>query len=449
MDDHKNGDFSPYLIKSTDRGESWTLISEDLPDRHLVWRVIQDHEKQDLLFAGTEFGVYFTVDGGENWQELSGGVPTIAFRDLEIQRDHNDLVGATFGRGFYILDDYTPLREIDNQTLNQEGHLFTPRDTFWYIENSVVGSMGDDYFKADNPPFGTVFTYYLRDSYQSLEAQRKERERELGEDEDVSFPGWDQLEEEQREQEPKVIITIKNEDGSVVNRVEGPATEGFHRVNWELDYPSKDVVELEDEPGGGYYGGGFMATPGIYTATLSKVVRGEMTQLSDPVTFEVEPLQDGALEGASNEEIAEFRETMESFQQDLTQTTNKLQKQIQKVEALQKALSRAEEEAPDLVNELHNARMDLLELNERMNGSEAKSEVGELPDDVSPRSRLFMGYRALRTTYGPTEMHRNNLEIGKEELQEFKQDLNDFAENVIPELEKAVQNAGAPPIEDS
>ena len=447
MDDHKNGDFAPYLIKSTDRGESWSLISDDLPDRHLVWRVIQDHEKQDLLFVGTEFGVFFTVDGGENWQELNGGVPTISFRDLEIQRDHNDLVGATFGRGFYILDDYSPLREIDNQTLNQEAKLFTPRDTFWYVENSVVGSMGDNYFKAENPPFGTVFTYYLKDSYKSLEDQRQEREEKLNKNEDVSFPGWDSLEAEIREEEPKVVITIENENGNVVNRIEGPTSEGFHRINWELNHSSKDMVEFEES--GDLFEDGFMATPGTYTATLSKIVRGKVTQLSEPVTFEVVPLRDGALEGASNEEFAEFRENLETFQQNLTKATNTLQHQITKINSLQRALYRADQQAPDLVSRLNEARLRLQELNEQMNGSEAKQQVGQLSDTPSPRSRLFVGYRALRTTYGPTEMHRNTVETGKEELQEFKKDLTNFVDNVMPKLEKAVQNAGAPPVEDN
>ena len=127
-DDHKSGDFSPYLLKSTDRGESWTRIDGDLPDRHLVWRMTQDHVDPDLLFAGTEFGIFFTVDGGENWQELGGGVPTISFRDIHIQREWNDLVGGSFGRGIFVLDDYTPLRELTPELLNQEAVLFDTRD---------------------------------------------------------------------------------------------------------------------------------------------------------------------------------------------------------------------------------------------------------------------------------------------------------------------------------
>ncbi|MBN2731238.1 MAG: hypothetical protein JXR26_02305 [Balneolaceae bacterium] len=447
LDNHKFGDLSPYLIKSTDKGRSWSSIAEDLPDRHIVWRVVQDHEDEDLLFAATEFGVFFTVDGGGEWMKLEGGVPTISFRDITIQRDKNDLVAASFGRGIYILDDYTPLRHIDEETLNQEATLFPTRDAFWYVENSVVGSQGADMFKAPNPPFGAVFTYYLKEGYQSLETQRRKKENDLEEDEDVPFPGWDQLDAELREQKPQIFITVKDQQGNVVNRVKGPASKGFHRVNWELNYPSKDVIALGEEAGGGFFfGGGFMATPGTYTASLSKVVQGNVTSLSEPITFEVKPLQNQALEGASNEAIAKFRENLEVFQQDLSQTTNKLQNQLEKINALQTALFRASKEAPTLAERLNDTRLDLLELNEQMNGSEAKAQIGER-NPPNPRSRLFVGYRALRTTYGPTEMHRKAVETGKEELAEFKQKLNQIAGEVMPELEEAVQEAGAPPVE--
>jgi hypothetical protein len=133
LDHHKQGDFSPYLLKSTDRGRSWVSIAGDLPERHLVWRLVQDHVKPELLFAGTEFGVFFTVDGGDRWVELTGGVPTIPFRDLVIQRRENDLVGATFGRGFYVLDDYTVLREVTEERLAEEATLFPIRPAWWYL----------------------------------------------------------------------------------------------------------------------------------------------------------------------------------------------------------------------------------------------------------------------------------------------------------------------------
>ena len=124
VDDHKSGDFSPYILKSTNRGGTWTSISEGLPERHIVWRIVQDHVNPRLLFAGTEFGVFFTIDGGEKWVKLAGGAPTISFRDLVIQKRENDLVAASFGRGFWILDDYTPFAHANGGPAAKRGHSF-------------------------------------------------------------------------------------------------------------------------------------------------------------------------------------------------------------------------------------------------------------------------------------------------------------------------------------
>jgi len=448
LDDHKNGDFSPYLIKSTDRGESWTSIAGNLPDRHLVWRLVQDDVNENLLFAATEFGIFFTVDGGTEWIELEGGAPTISFRDITIQRRHDDVVGGSFGRGIFILDDYTPLRSVTPELLEQEAHLFDTRDAHWYVPRDVTDSQGDNMYTAENPPFGAVFTYYLKEGYQTQEAERQEREQALDEGEDVPFPGWDALEAEQREQGPVVLVVVKDENGTVVNRVAGPTSAGFHRVNWDLEYPSKDVVDLGSEEFGAPGDDGFMATPGTYTATLTKIEEGTMTTLSDPITFEVVPLREGTLDGAPHEEIAAFREEVEALQQDLSTTANTLEQQLDKVHAMQTALARAEREAPQLVTQLHEARTQLLDLREAMEGSEAKDEIGER-DPPTPSSRLFVGYRALRTTYGPTEMHREMIAVGRSELATIQSQLDDLVENVMPELESALEAAGAPPLENS
>ncbi len=447
LDNHKYGDMSPYILKSTDQGKSWESISDDLPEDHVVWRIVQDDVNKNLMFAATEFGVFFTVDGGEEWTKLESGMPTIAIRDIVIQRQHDDLVAGSFGRGIFILDNYAPLREVSPQMLNQQAKLFEARDAFWYIPDEEVENLGANFYTAENPPFGAVFTYYLKDDLQSLREQRLEREEELGEKEDVPFPGWDNLEAEKRQEGPKVILTIKDSDGNVVRKIEGPTSSGFHRVNWNLRYPSKDVVELEQEEGG-WYDGGFMATPGTYTATLSQEVLGAVKQLSEPVEFEVKPLREGTLERASNTTIDKFRETLETFQQNLTQTENTIEKQLNRVNAMKTALSRASQEDTALAKRLHEARIQLLDLKKQMDGSEAKQEIGERTQ-VTPGSRLYVGYNALGSTYGPTPMHVNTIEAGRAELKTIQQNLNQFVENVMPQLEKAVQNTGAPPIEDN
>ncbi len=145
VDQHKNGDYAPYVFRSDDRGSTWTSIAGDLPARHIVWRLVQDHEAPGLFFAGTEFGVFFTVNAGKTWVKLEGSSPTIPWRDLVIQRRENDLVGATFGRGIYILDDYSPLRTVSADPCSAIRCCFpceTPpgtfRDRYWAATTTIV-----------------------------------------------------------------------------------------------------------------------------------------------------------------------------------------------------------------------------------------------------------------------------------------------------------------------
>ncbi|MGD1839988.1 MAG: WD40/YVTN/BNR-like repeat-containing protein [Thermonemataceae bacterium] len=209
FDNHKYGDYKPYLFKSSDKGKSWTSIANNLPDRTLLWRIVQDHEKSDLMFLGTEYGVYFTLDGANTWTQFKGGLPNISVRDLAIQKRENDLVAGTFGRGIYILDDYSSLREFDPSKAETEAQLFTPRAGKWYMERRVLGggkkaSQGDNYFVADNPPYGVEFTYYLKDNYKSKKAKRGEKEKEAEkEEETVGVPDWKVLEEEKKEIPPR------------------------------------------------------------------------------------------------------------------------------------------------------------------------------------------------------------------------------------------------------
>lgn len=155
-------------MKSTDKGKTWQSISSNIPDGILVWRIVQDHVKPELIFAATEFEIYFTINGGGRWIKLKGNVPTISFRDLAIQKHENDLVGASFGRGFFVFDDYSVLKEISEQQLKQEATLFSTRKAWWYVPRSYLsfdnqkGSQWASHYVAPNPPFGAVFTYYLK-----------------------------------------------------------------------------------------------------------------------------------------------------------------------------------------------------------------------------------------------------------------------------------------------
>ncbi|MBT8143580.1 MAG: glycosyl hydrolase, partial [Gammaproteobacteria bacterium] len=296
FDNHKRGDFRPLVYRTSNLGRSWDSISGNLPERGTVHTLVEDHVDPNLLFAGTEFGVFFTQDGGRNWMRLKGGFPTIAVRDLEIQRREQDLVIATFGRGIWILDDYTPLRTATADLSEAEATLFGARDAWLYIEGDKwgsreKGSQGASFYTASNPPFGAVFTYHLRDGIKSRKKQRREKEQEVQKDGgDNPYPSWDELRAEDREQPPAIYIVIEDSDGNTVRRVSGPTDKGLHRVAWNLRLPAPDPIQLGDagfRPPWASDPVGPLTLLGQYTATLTKVVDGTWTQIAKPVQFTV------------------------------------------------------------------------------------------------------------------------------------------------------------------
>ena len=124
FDNHKRDDFKPYLLKSTDKGKTWTSISGNLPENGTVHTIEQDLVNPELLFVGTEFGAFFSIDGGKIWTQLKSGLPSVAVKDMVIQERETDLVLATFGRGFYILDDYSPLRILNKELFDSTAYIF-------------------------------------------------------------------------------------------------------------------------------------------------------------------------------------------------------------------------------------------------------------------------------------------------------------------------------------
>src|SRR6185503_18712824 len=139
FNNHWTGDYKPYVLKSTDLGRSWTNITGNLPNRGSTWVIAEDPRNRQLLFVGTDFGVFTTVDGGTRWLPLKGGLPTIQVRDIAIQPRANDLVLATFGRGFYVLDDYSPLRTLTPEVIASAAHLFPARPTYLYSQSAPLG----------------------------------------------------------------------------------------------------------------------------------------------------------------------------------------------------------------------------------------------------------------------------------------------------------------------
>ena len=433
LDHHKTGDFSPYLLESSDRGRTWRSIAGDLPERHLVWRLVQDHEKPELLFVGTEFGVFTSLDGGDKWLKLAGGVPNIPFRDLAIQTRENDLVGATFGRGFYVLDDYTPLRHVSEEALEAEAMLFPVKDADWYIPRRPLGrgekaTQGHAYFTAPNPPFGAVFTYYLKDSLETREQKRKKAEKEAAaEGGDTPYPGWEELRVESLEEKPSVTLVVRDAEGEIVRRVAGMPKAGIHRIAWDLRYPTTRAFGR----GGGFPGrgggdSGFLVAPGTYTVSLEQRHDGVTQQLAGPESFEVVRLTQGTLPGAEPEAIVAFLEEIGELFSAVTAAESIVEEHGGQLAAMREVLGRSRIDSAGFLDEIRALELRLAEVERALEGDELRDDIGE-PVSRSISGRLQAASLSNRnTTYGPTPTHRRSYEIARDDMVRVRTELGEI-----------------------
>lgn len=288
FDNHKRGDYKPYVYRSDNNGKSWKNITGDLPVKGTVYTIAQDHENKDLLFVGTEFGVFFSQNAGKNWIQLKSGIPTVTVRDLEIQRRESDLAVASFGRGFFVLDDYSALRENATDVKKQDATLFPVRRAFQFIEHDPLGlpgkaMRGADFYYAENPEYGAAISFYVNDEFKSLKAKRQAQEKNLiKEGDDVNYPSWDELKEEDFEQKSSLIFTIRDSEGNLIRRIKQPAKKGFSRIHWDLRYPGFEPIKAK-----GKNSAGPLVVPGSYQVSLSKLVNGVETAYDQSQTFEV------------------------------------------------------------------------------------------------------------------------------------------------------------------
>jgi len=444
INNHKKGDFKPYLLKSTDRGRSWSSIAGDLPERGSTYTVVQDHVDEALLFVGTEFGIFTTQNEGESWIQLKSGIPTIAIRDLEIQRRENDLVAASFGRGFYILDDYTPLRTLNEQIVEQDGFIFPVKKAWMYIQDrplAIAGKafQGASFYTADNPPYGATFTYYMKESLKTRKAMRQEAERELAkEGEDVFYPSWEELKTEDREENPSVILVVRDEAGEVVRRIDGKTSKGIHRATWNLRYPAFTPVSLGNSGNGPY------AVPGEYTVSLHTRVDGVETEVVGPTPFVVESLGTPSLPPADRDVIWAFQQETGRLQRAAYGAYEVLKETSDRMAYIMRAIESTPDLDPDLYQQARTMSLRFQDVREQFEGDRTqprRSEPG-MPG-ILGRIRQVVGGHWLSTS-APTSTHRTNLQIAESDFRAALASLKTLVEVDLVALEAQLEQAGAP-----
>ena len=433
------------MYKSSDLGKTWESISNNIPDRTLIWRLVQDHVEKDLLFLATEFGVYTSLNGGDYWQKLPG-TPTISFRDLVIQKRENDLVAASFGRGFFVLDDYSALRGMMNkENLDKTAKLFKPRDAKLFKPRNALGNTGGQYYVAENPTFGAVFTYHLNEIPETIKSKRKKIESTLNkENDDIPFPGYDSLTDEMREKPAMLLLSINDSEGNLIRNVSQKPSKGTGKIVWDLKHKSYSTITA--------YSGwremtGPFVTPGNYSATLYMQKDGNLELLDGPVEFNVNLLREGVLKGASFDEYNSHLNDLASLYKKYSKYSDMFYRLESKINLLEKALLLSESLSENSFAELKNVKDQYLSIKDKYGTSPSKNEIGEW-DKPTIGSRLSIANEGLSTFYGPTGMNKYNLEVAKKLVDVYKKDV-ELINNVVKDLEEKIKKLNHPHISGS
>jgi len=448
-DAHQLGDYSTYIFISTDKGKTWRSIAGDLPVNTLVWVIKQDHIDENLLFIGTEYGIYFSVNKGVNWTKLNAGVPTIPFRDLALHARDNDLVGASFGRGIYVLDDYSPLREINKLANANSNRIFPVRDAWWYVPNEPMQakgmpSQGSTSFVSDNPPFGAVFTYFLKDLPKTEKAERKEKEKNLNEQKtSIPFPGWDQLRRESIEEEPSVMLLVRDKNGEAIRWIEGVAKTGLHRVSWDLRLPPPNPINLTVpafQPPWVSDPQGPLVAPGKYSVELYVLNNGNLELQGDAQEFMVKPVHPTS---ADYEAMAAFKKQTSDLSRRTSSAARQLNEAGDKLRFIKAALTKTPNASPDLFAQLTALNATLFNLRTTLMGDGVLQSKDE---STSPSIMNRVGvviYGHWNTTEPPTATHIRSIEIAKSEFDQYLKDASAFY-NELADFEVKLEKAGAP-----
>ncbi len=449
---HKYGDFKPYLFKSSDQGQSWTSIAANLPERGSVYAIAEDHEDPNLLFVGTEFGVFFSPNGGGEWKQLKSGLPTIAVRDIAIHPREDDLILGTFGRGFYVLDDYSSLRGADN-TAAQDGALLAVRDPWLYVEKLPLGLpgkgfQGDDYYMGDNLGPVAIFTYYLKDAPKTLQDSRRESESENKKDgKNNAYPSYEDLKKERMEEDPYLLFTIKDDNGQVVRKLTTKPSKGLNRMTWDMRYASDDAVSLSKPSFYNPFAGGRQGTlvaPGDFTLEMALFDKGTFTSIGEQVSFTIKALHNAVLPAADREAKLAFQRDVSELSGEVAAVRQKMGEVNNQIRHIEQAILEAEAEHEELYTNLLAIKEELAGIRTELFGDGVASTLDmDTPPSVAGRVGL-LNYEQLNTTSAPTQTHRMSYEIASSALPPLRDRLLKLVDEDLAQLETDLENSGAP-----
>jgi photosystem II stability/assembly factor-like uncharacterized protein len=423
IEGHEVGDFKPYAYRTTDFGRTWKLITAGIADHPLSFtRSIQeDPVRQGLVYLGTENRIYISFDDGDHWQPLINDMPPAPMYDIKVQEQFNDLVIGTYGRGFWIMDDLTPLQQLTPQVASSAAHLFKPRDAYRFQQRTQPMSMPNDMTAGENPDPGASINYWLG-----------------------SVPRGN------------VSIRIADAAGTTVRTLQGSRERGINRVMWNLqDTPSMpirlrttplyaDWVDLgPNRVRSGGNGISLLQPPGIYTVTLE--VDGRTS--SQPLRVLKDPNSDGTEADIAAQLVA--LKAVRADHDSAASAINRIEwtrRQLLDLEAIlrdQGGTGTAEilQQSQSLTRKLIGVEEHLIQLRTTGTGQDGV----RWPAQVSERLRYLIGNTAT-ADFRPTDQSGEVHQVLKLELEEARRNLNAILQTDLPALNRLLQQRNLPGI---
>lgn len=414
FDGRKNSsDFTPYLIKSTDKGKTWTSIASNLPSG-TVYVIQEDFKNPDILFIGTEWGVWTTIDGGKKWVQLKNGIPPVQVKDLTIQERENDLVVATFGRGFYVLDNYSALREMGADIAKKDAYLFEINDALMYYPSSNLNNQGDVHFRTANPSPSATFEYFIKDGFKSLKQKRKKAKISAS-----NYPSKDALRAEAKEVKPGLVFTVYDMDGNIMRKLKTSLGSGYNSLTWDMRYLSNRGPKVP---------------PGDYTVAIDKNMDGEFTRLVEPQAFKIKALPN-ALGTPNYVENFNFLKEVNNLNAQVNAARVKIKDMNTRISNMKKILATMPVEANVLVGKMNTLQKEIDAL--------AKVVIGGFGAKNTVSSRIrFAQYTTASAEADITGAQKEQYNLAKDAFAGQADALNNLFNIKLPALETAFEEAG-------
>jgi photosystem II stability/assembly factor-like uncharacterized protein len=436
---HRYGNFRPYVYKTTDGGKTWKAIQNNLPERGTAYTIAEDHVNANLLFVGTEFGFFFSVDGGQEWIQLKNGLPVISVKDIAIQKRENDIVLATFGRGFYVLDDYTPLRHFKKEDLGKAATIYPIKDALMFIESYPLGVrgkgfQGESFFTTPNPKVGAVFTYYVKDDIKTIKEKRRELEKErIKKGEAPYYPSLDSLRLEDQQPAPHLLFTVTDEDNNVVRRIKAPAKKGLNRVVWDFRYAPFSPIDFSSFDESFVFSGqelGYMALPGNYKVSLSKFEDGVYSELAPARPFRAVALNNASIPATDKKALDEFSKKAAELRRVIAATDAYREELVNKIRFIKQALIETPKMPVDISRTITGLEKRLADVNTKMNGDATltRREFEAMPS-INNRIGLVVG-ALWGTTAAPTTTLINSYNIAAKQFTPVYNEIKAIAAEV-------------------